>query len=671
MFDAPIEATPVSATAVSEVIVTGARLPPSAGEGAFAISTLADPAWARSTRLDEQLARAPGVSLFRRTSSLAANPTTQGLSLRAIAPSGAGRALVTLDGVPQNDPFGGWVIWGGLPSQTIQDVRIVRGAGAQAYGAGALTGVVALTGRDGGAEVLEASAEAGGLGYRRAALTAGAGGVLASVSAERSDGWTPVREGRGAADEPLAMQAWSAALRYDTRLAAGPALAARVAVHDENRRSGLFGADARSRGAQASLTLAQAPSQDRNGWRLQAWTLVSDLQNRSVAVATGRASTTPANDQYETPAYGLGFNAALRGVRGPLEWELGADVRAAEGETHERFRYMSGQFTRLREAGGRTTTAGIYADASWTAGPWLATGDLRLDQWRAFDARRREFDAQTGAATLDETPAGRSATTPTGRIGLRRDLGPGFLRAAAYAGFRPPSLNELHRPFRVGNDVTEANAALKPERLYGVEAGGGVEGRAGSLTATLFLNRLDDPVANVTIGTGPATFPTAGFIPAGGVLRQRQNVGRIDAVGLELEGRANLSERLALTGAVMATRAEVDGGSDAPQLTGKRPAQAPRLAASAGLEWKVADRLDLFLAARHEGARFDDDLNTRRLQAATTLNLSARYAVNTATRLEVELRNALDAQVATGRTGDGITSYDAPRSLRVGVVYVR
>jgi outer membrane receptor protein involved in Fe transport len=671
MFDALFETPPAPEAQVSEVIVTGARLPPSAGEGAFAITSLADPAWARSPRLDEQLARAPGVSLFRRTSSLAANPTTQGLSLRAIAPSGAGRALVTLDGVPQNDPFGGWVIWSGLPAETVQDVRVVRGAGAQAYGAGALTGVVALTGRDGGAPVLEASAEAGGQGYRRAALNAGAGGVLASVTAERSGGWTPVRAGRGAADEPLALDAWSAALRYDARLSSGPAMAARVAVYDENRRSGLVGADARARGAQASLTLAQAPSGDRHGWRLQAWTLVSDLQNRSVAVGAGRAFTTPANDQFETPAHGYGFNAALRGVRGPLEWELGADLRAAEGETHERFRYMGGQFTRLREAGGQTTTLGAYADASWTAGPWLLTGDLRVDHWRAFDARRREFDLQTGAATLDEAPAGRSTTTPTGRVGLRRDLGPGFVRTAAYAGFRPPSLNELHRPFRVGNDVTEANAALKPERLYGVEAGAGLEGKGARLSATLFLNRLEDPVANVTIGQGPATFPAAGFIPAGGVLRQRQNVGRIDAVGLELEGRADLGRSLVLTGALMATDAEVDGGSQAPQLTGKRPAQAPRVAASAGLEWRANARLGLFLAARHEGARFDDDLNTRRLDAATTLGLSARYALNPSTRLELDLRNALDADVATGRTGDGVTSFDAPRSVRVGVTYVR
>src|SRR5918912_1321276 len=100
--------------------------------------------------LDEALKQAPGLSLFRRTGSAAANPTTQGISLRSIAPSGAGRTLVTLDGAPQNDPFGGWVIWSALPPEGLDGVTIVRGAGAGPYGAGALTGVVALQERGAG-----------------------------------------------------------------------------------------------------------------------------------------------------------------------------------------------------------------------------------------------------------------------------------------------------------------------------------------------------------------------------------------------------------------------------------------------------------------------------------------------------------------------------------------
>jgi MFS family permease len=128
--------------AVEQVIVTAARLPPAAAEAAFSIVHLGERDLAKAQRVDEAVGQTPGVSLFRRTSSLSANPTTQGISLRAIAPSGAGRTLVTLDGVPLNDPFGGWVIWSQLAPESLTGIDIVRGAGAGPYGAGALTGVI-------------------------------------------------------------------------------------------------------------------------------------------------------------------------------------------------------------------------------------------------------------------------------------------------------------------------------------------------------------------------------------------------------------------------------------------------------------------------------------------------------------------------------------------------
>lgn len=47
---------------------------------------------------DDALRSVPGFSLFRRSSSRVANPTTQGASLRGLAASGASRALVLADG---------------------------------------------------------------------------------------------------------------------------------------------------------------------------------------------------------------------------------------------------------------------------------------------------------------------------------------------------------------------------------------------------------------------------------------------------------------------------------------------------------------------------------------------------------------------------------------------
>ncbi len=126
------------------IVVTAPRLPEAPGQRAFSAFPIDEAAIEEAIRLDDALRTAPGVSLFRRNDSAAANPTIQGLSVRASAPSGAGRALVTLDGQPLNDPFGGWVIWGALAPETIAQASIVRGAGAGPYGAGALTGAVML-----------------------------------------------------------------------------------------------------------------------------------------------------------------------------------------------------------------------------------------------------------------------------------------------------------------------------------------------------------------------------------------------------------------------------------------------------------------------------------------------------------------------------------------------
>ena len=663
-----------SATTIDEVIVTAARLPPAAGEAAFSVIRLGDETLSTATRLDEALATVPAVSLFRRTSSLAANPTTQGISLRAIAPSGAGRTLVTLDGVPLNDPFGGWVIWSQIPTESVESLDIVRGAGAGPYGAGALTGVIQVRERERGG-VLDAS-----VSERGGARLAGSGGVDAgparltgSVLYETSDGYVPVRgPAAGAADRPLDLEAKSAALRADLPLGEA-GLSLRAAAYEEERGSGLAGARATASGHVLSATAAKRPTEGDYGWRLQAWRRESDLANTSVAVAADRATTTPANNQYQTPATGWGLNAALRRAErqiggGRLEWEVGADARFNEGETNELFRYMAGAFTRDRIAGGETSVAGIYGEGALESGRWLFAGGLRLDGWKNQNGRRRERDLATGAATLDEVDPERSGEVVSARLAARRMIGGGWAaRAAAYSGFRPATLNELHRPFRVGNDLTEANAGLVPETLQGIEAGLAFEGPISSLNATLFWNRIEDAIVNVTIGQGPGTFPRAGFVPAGGVLRQRQNAGTIEATGVEISARQALRSGLDLTGAVSITDARLDGGSAAPQLTGLRPAQAPIWSATAGIDWRAGDRLTLAARARYESRRFEDDLNSRVLGTAVTADVRADWRVNETASLWFAADNLFDAEVEVSETGNGVEGYGPPRTVSVGV----
>ncbi|MDO1559424.1 TonB-dependent receptor [Brevundimonas sp. 2R-24] len=652
-------------------MITGARLPPALTEAGYSVVRLDSEELSEARRLDEALTSVPAVSLFRRTSSLSANPTTQGLSLRAIAPSGAGRALVTLDGVPLNDPFGGWVIWSQLPGEAVDRADIVRGGGSGPYGAGALTGVVALRERDSGPVVDLSAAEYGG---RRLGAWGGTdlhgARLTASALLERSLGYVPVRGvAAGAADQPLDFEAAGGALRLDLPAGDG-SLSLRASAWEESRGSGLEGARSRASGQLISATIAAPPLGDGFGWRVQGWTHGSDLSNSFVAVEDDRSATRRAASQDETPARGWGLNAALRRRidlwDGQAEWELGADARTFEGETRERFRFMGGDFTRSRVAGGEASVVGAYAEAAWSGGPWLAAGGLRLDAWRNADGRRLERDRATGAPTLDLRPVGGSGEVLSGRAAGRRTFNGWSLRGAAYSAFRPATLNELHRPFRVGNDITEANPGLRPERLRGVDAG--LEGRLGELSwaATLFWNEIDDAIVNVTIGEGPGVFPVAGFVPAGGVLRQRMNAGTIAAVGLETEAGWRAGP-LELTAALSWTDAEVDGGADAPQLTGLRPAQAPELSATFGAAWDAHERWTLSGRVRWESDRFDDDLNSRVLEAAATVDLRAEWRMTPRTTLWLAADNLLNADVEVSETADGVAGFGPPRTLRLGL----
>ncbi len=613
---------------VETVTVQAARLPPSPIDRAFAVVTVGPEAIATAPRLDEALTATPGVQLFRRTSSNASNPTTQGIGVRSIAGSGASRALVTLDGAPQNDPFGGWVIWSGLPPIGVEQARVVRGAGAGPYGAGALTGVIQLSERTTVPAHGEYEAYIGERGLKGGAMAVAAGNVLLTAAAEHSDGWVPVRAGRRPVDAALAFDAAGAAIRW-----APGKLSVRLNGYRESRGSGLVGGNARVAGGGLTATVADTSPGIGTGWRLQGWARRSDLENRSV----NRGSGLVTNEQYGTPALGVGFNAALRRDLPGGGWEVGADGRRFEGETRERF---GAGLADGRISGGGQSVVGLYAEGYRQSGPWLLTGGARLDRWASFDGHR----TQTGSAPLDERYAGRDGWAPTARLGARRDHEGGYLRAAAYAGFRPPTLNELYRPFVLGADVTLANPDLEPEKLYGADLGIGGEG--WSLTG--FYNRLEGAVANATIS---------------GTLRQRRNAGDIEAFGLEGEGRRRLGPlTVRLSGAY--TQAEVVSG----EAAGLRPAQTPRLSATAEATWRPVSRLALRGVVRHEGARFDDDRNTRKLGAATDISLRADWAVTKAATLYVAAENLTDAAIETAQAFDGTESFDAPRTLRVGLV---
>src|SRR6476659_5172764 len=178
------------------IIVTGTALPEAKGERAYAVARIDRRAIEQSPshELDQLLKEVPGLQLFRRSDARSGHPTSQGVTLRALGGNASSRALLVLDGVPQSDPFGGWVNWPAYDPEGLAEVRVVRGGGSVGNGPGALAGTIEMTSRtdlgvageiDGGSR---SSVEARG----RLGLVAGGGVFSISGRIERSDGFVPI-----------------------------------------------------------------------------------------------------------------------------------------------------------------------------------------------------------------------------------------------------------------------------------------------------------------------------------------------------------------------------------------------------------------------------------------------------------------------------------------------
>src|SRR5687767_5760034 len=195
-----IASTPVLAQS-DEIIVTGRGLDEGLGEAVYDVAIISRERLtsSASNRLEDVLRDVPGFQLFRRSDARSANPTSQGATLRALGGNASSRALLILDGVPQTDPFGGWISWPAYDPQRLGRARVTRGGGAVANGPGALAGTIELE----SAGPAELDGFGGSLAYGSRdsidahaglGLVLGSGFLSASAAYGRGDGFIPVVE---------------------------------------------------------------------------------------------------------------------------------------------------------------------------------------------------------------------------------------------------------------------------------------------------------------------------------------------------------------------------------------------------------------------------------------------------------------------------------------------
>jgi outer membrane receptor protein involved in Fe transport len=580
-----------AATLVSDLPVSDVQL------------TRADLQETPALQLDDDLRQVPGFSLYRRSSSRTANPTTQGVSLRGLGANGASRALVLEDGIPLNDPFGAWVYWDRVPAEEISDVEISQEGGSSLYGSDALGGVVQFVSRPtepggialdtsyGNQTTPDLSIWASG---QKGKWETGFGGAVFNT-----DGYilTPEVE-RGSVDVPAGLRDGTADLMVGRKIGEQSEIFARGWYLDETRGNGTPLQRNDTKLGQGALG-ANLQLGNFGALTLRFYADAQTYHQTFSAVASDRDSET-LTDLQTVPSQGVGGSAVWSRQVGKRQTLVaGFDYHEEIGASHEVL--LSGGTTDL-SSGGRQRTVGIFGEDLIQIAPrWFLSASARVDHWSNFEAATWRVPVTLPIPSTDTIFPDRSQNAFSPRLTLRNQVNAHVSwNASVYRAFRAPTLNELYRSFRQGNTVTEDNPFLVAEHLTGGDAGVAVMGFNGRLQAhgTFFYNQIVDPVANVTLTTTPNL-----------ITRQRQNLGRINALGVELGVTASILRDFTISCGYQFVDSKVSSFPANTALVGLWVAQVPHNSFTFQARYSNPRIITVAVTGRAIGNAFDDDQN--------------------------------------------------------------
>ncbi|HEY6005864.1 MAG TPA: TonB-dependent receptor, partial [Anaeromyxobacter sp.] len=637
-----------------EIVVTATRSPRPIASLPVAVKLVsrADIEQSATKTVDELLRMDPSFGLFRRSSSIAADPSSQGVKLRGVGTSAVSRTLVLMDGIPVNDPFGGWVAWRSMPRAGIESIEVVPGGGSALYGNYALGGVVQVLSRPIGDRQIEVTSEAGTMGTALVGAQAmdRSGPFRSSVEGEflSSQGYPVMATySRGSIDGDTPSKHAALRARLETDATQDLSFGLRGGFFWEDLNAGTQYTTAMARRFECAGTARWAPAQ-AGRFDLALFGHTGEFQQNRTRAAFFRDSEVQSAHQY-VPTDDLGssllWTSRPLALGGTHTLNVGADGRWIAGETREN---LLAPTPGLRDAKGQQWLYGAFVQDNYDVTSRIAVNlAVRYDRWQNVAASSREFNG-SGVPTANDVPSipdrASDAFSPKAGLRVRASEWLAF-RAAAYRSFRAPTLDELYRPFQVGPTRTEANASLGPETLRGAEAGFDL-GLAGVVTrVTGFWNEIDDPITNVTCSS-------QGICPIGfgANLRQRMNLGTARIRGVEASASWAFLRRWSLGASYTHAENEITDAPGQPLLVGKRLPQDPVNLASASIAYADPRFLTASAQVRYLGKQYEDDQNALLMGDAYLVDLFASWHMSPRFDLFLAVENVLDRTYLVGKS---------------------
>jgi outer membrane receptor protein involved in Fe transport len=626
-----------------EVTAYRSPLPAIASPASTRILTQTQLQQAATPALDGKLRMVPGLELFRRSSSLVANPTSQGISLRGLGSTAASRTLVVSDDVPLNDPYGGWIHWEEPAELAIQSVEVVRGGASDLYGSSAIGGVVNVISARPHGDALNLLGSYGSENTTDDAvfgsLHRGAWGGLISGGVLDTDGYTLVApQFRGPVDVNNNVHAENGIAYVERSFASTGRVFLRGTGFNEARSNGTPLTNNGTRLWRYAMGMDWTdPSGGTLGLRLYGST--ESYRQTFSAVAPGRVSESLTRSA-ETPADELGAVAHWSQPLGPkLVLLAGADTHDVRAHDSEAL-FKTGASNGALNITARQRQTGVYGEALWTPERWTLSASMRVDHFSNFDAR--QFNTTSDGAVTPTAYPDFSETVADPRLGLARRITENFaLTASAFRAYRAPTQNELYRTGQVGQQVTQANAELRSERATGWETGFQMTlpQHNATLRASYFWTRVNRPITALTLSVTPTQ-----------TLLKRENLGQIESRGIALDYEFEPVRWMMLTGGYQFANATVTAYAQQPQLVGNWIPQVARNMATTQVRLSKPKYGTLGLEGRISGRQFDDDANRYLLHSYFRLDAYLSHQFGKHLELFASGENLFDRAIEVGRT---------------------
>jgi len=557
------------------------------------------------------LERLPGVTITR-------NGGVGGFGGVRVRGADAEQLLVLVDGVRVADtasPANGFDFGTLLPAG-IDKIELLRGSNSTIWGSQAMGGVMAVT-------TLNNNGVSGSAEY------GGPDSVYAQASAGKS--WGPLiwgvdgsffdNEGISSAaigTEPDGLRQWQAGGRAEIALGEDVSLRA-TARHLDARLDldgfppptySVFDDTAEYQDTRRTSGSAGIDYRPNGLFSLSATWSLSDTQRESFDPSLGAAAS------YTT--HGRDERAEVRGkwqVSNRFGLHFGAERAWSWMET-------------LFDARKRARTTGAYAQAGFEQGPVVLNAGLRVDDHDRFGTAW-SFGADGAVA-----------------------LGSGWRARASYGeGFKAPTLFQLLSDY--------GNGLLRPERSHGFDAGielgdRGTYGAFFSLSA--FRRDSTDLIDFISC-------PTNTGICANRPFGTYDNIGKVRAQGIEVEGGITVADALHLRGAYSYVEAKNRTAGHAN--AGNDLARRPRHAVTASADWDTPlAGLKLGADLRVVSDSFDDPGNFTPLDGYEVVTIRASIPVTGTIELYGRVENLFDAtyQTTAGYGSPGRGAYIGARA---------